>query len=1088
MKIHLTLLLIFFCLMGGWAQEQRSPNVEVNGLTKGESPIRISDVKIDVKVVGALAMTTVDMTFYNPNNRILEGELQFPLADGQSISRFALDINGKLREGVVVEKAKGQEVFESTIRRKVDPGLLEKTVGNNFRTRVYPLPAKGTRRIVIAYEQELTKGGDNDYRFFLPVEYRDILDNFNLNIAVHTDGQKPVVEKTPWSSFSFDKSGEAYLASYSVKKYPAKGQLVFSIPIKSTKQVYIEKGRISNFPVFYAQVFPSLTEEAKQSPKNIAIFWDTSSSMSGRNLQLEMELLENYFKENPNLTVDLYVFNCVLGKSQTFTITKGNCTKLKEVLKGIQYDGATQLGILDFSKINVDEILLFTDGLSNFGKSQPVIGKSPVSVISSSLRANHSLLKYINISSGGAYINLMNQTPQDAAKIMKNESFRLISSDYNKSEISNLTTSGTIVDSKAGFTMAGKLKKSKATITLSFGIGSRILYTETLVIDEKNIADYDNIVERVWAEKKIAELDLLYDKNRNEIESLGREYNIVTRNTSLIVLDDIRDYVTHRIVPPTELLDEYTRIVDEQNRRDIKEKQDRIQAVLYMLEGRKRWWNRDIKKEIEASRKERNGYQTVRSRSGGSSMIARQTNSYNGNNVSGVIKDETGEVIIGATVRIKGANIATVSDIDGMYSINAKIGDVLEFMYVGMNSIEVTVRGSGLDIVLTDSQSTLDEVVVMGYGTQRRRDVTGSVSRIVEASEDAAEVLAGHIPGVQINSDSQNSKVTIRGTSSGSSRNESLKTQATTHTPTAAIVLNRWSPDAAYVNELKTESDKDLYASYLAIRDEYKSTPSFFLEVSTLFEERGLKEEALIILSNLAELEVENYRLTRVLAHRLKQMGYNEYAIDQFKELLTLRPEEPQTYRDLGLAYAQNKEYQQAVETLYKIIDRSWDSRFPQIELFAVEEINNAIDKAKREKVQLDLSSIDNRLIDNMPVNIRIVLNWDTDNSDMDLWVTDPNGEKCYYSHKQTQIGGLISDDFTGGYGPEEFLIKEAIEGKYKIQANYYGSREQTLIGPTTVYLDIYTYYSTGKEKKETITLRLSNKKETIDIGEITFK
>ena len=68
-----------------------------------------------------------------------------------------------------------------------------------------------------------------------------------------------------------------------------------------------------------------------------------------------------------------------------------------------------------------------------------------------------------------------------------------------------------------------------------------------------------------------------------------------------------------------------------------------------------------------------------------------------------------------------------------------------------------------------------------------------------------------------------------------------------------------------------------------------------------------------------------------------------------------------------------------------------------------------------------------------MPLDLRVVLSWDSDNSDMDLWVTDPNGEKCYYSNNLTYQGGLISDDFTGGYGPEEFVLRDAKPGKYKV-------------------------------------------------------
>ena len=74
--------------------------------------IELRDLKVNVEVVGNVATTTFDMTFYNPTTRTLEGEFNFPLAEGQTVSRYALDIDGKLREGVVVEKEKGRVTFE----------------------------------------------------------------------------------------------------------------------------------------------------------------------------------------------------------------------------------------------------------------------------------------------------------------------------------------------------------------------------------------------------------------------------------------------------------------------------------------------------------------------------------------------------------------------------------------------------------------------------------------------------------------------------------------------------------------------------------------------------------------------------------------------------------------------------------------------------------------------------------------------------------------------------------------------------------------------------------------------------------------
>lgn len=963
-----------------------SPAVSVKDLYQVESPVRISDVKIEANIVGTLAVTTVEMILYNPNERILEGELQFPLAEGLSVSRFALDINGRLREGVVVEKSKGQEVFESVVRTEIDPGLLEKTQGNNFRTRIYPLPAKGSRRVVIAYEQELVRENEK-CKFILPVEYGGTLDLFTLNVVVNGNPNLPEVHTSEWGDFRFDKEGDAYAASFSAKNFSARGQIVFSLPVKDNREVFTEKGKVDKHTYFYSKIYPQIKESPKRPPAKIALYWDSSSSMSERNFPVEEKLLSGYFNSLGDVTVELYTFNYILNKPEKFKVSKGNWKELREALLNISYDGATKLGILDMSKTNADEIFLFTDGLSSFGEMTPLTGGVPVYVVNSVLSADYSMLNYIASTTGGKFINLTEQTWQDAVKSLKSELFRLISAEYNKSEISDFVGSVKEVNNASGFSVAGRINAPKATIVLNFGTGNKITDSYTIAIDTDNVGNYSNILERVWAEKKINELDLLYDKNKEEIEDLGRKYNIITRNTSLIVLDRVEDYAEHRIIPPADLLNEYNNILDKINVSESELKKSQIDKVVSLLEERIRWWNKDFpktqgKKQIE-----------------------------NKNRVASDINAE----VLGTRVF---EHVESVSQ------------DLLE------ESAAATIRF--IPPVIQGDESVRDkELLAM-------EELSSSEGYIGEEME----------------------------------RPQSIS---------GKIELKEWNPDMPYIKELENKTAKELYSSYLKIKEQYKSTPSFFLDVAALFEQRGLENEALIILSNLAEMEPENYRLLRVLAYRLMQLGYTEYAIDMFNIVLKLRPEEPQSYRDQALAYAQNKEYKKAVNLLYKVVENRWDSRFPGIELIAVEEMNAVIKKANLNKIPVELNGIDKRLIHDTPVDIRIVLNWDTDNSDMDLWVTDPYGEKCFYNNNLTHIGGLISDDFTGGYGPEEFLIKEAVKGKYKIQANYYGSREQTIIGPTTVYLDIYIYYMDGKEKKETITLRLSENKEVIDIGEINF-
>jgi len=108
--------------------------------------------------------------------------------------------------------------------------------------------------------------------------------------------------------------------------------------------------------------------------------------------------------------------------------------------------------------------------------------------------------------------------------------------------------------------------------------------------------------------------------------------------------------------------------------------------------------------------------------------------------------------------------------------------------------------------------------------------------------------------------------------------------------------------------------------------------------------------------------------------------------------------------------------------------------------------------------------------------------------TDIDLWVTDPNEEKCYYGHNQTNIGGRISRDFTRGYGPEQFLLKKATKGNYKVEINFFGNQRQKISGPTAVMAEIYTHYADGKEQRKIITLQMEKGKNGTElVGEFSF-
>ena len=142
--------------------------------------------------------------------------------------------------------------------------------------------------------------------------------------------------------------------------------------------------------------------------------------------------------------------------------------------------------------------------------------------------------------------------------------------------------------------------------------------------------------------------------------------------------------------------------------------------------------------------------------------------------VSGQVVDQDGEPLIGATVRVKGSQTGSVTDIDGNFQLDAPANGTLVVSYVGYKDSEIAVRGRAVieKIQLESDSQVLDQVVVVGYGTQKKADLTGSVS-IVNADElkrvsnsNISTMLEGKVAGVQITSDGQpgaDPSVRIRG-------------------------------------------------------------------------------------------------------------------------------------------------------------------------------------------------------------------------------------------------------------------------------------------------------------------------------------
>ena len=946
------------------AQKSVVPEVKVVN-ERNANPMVLQDLSIDILVIGQTAVTTMEMTFYNPNTRVMEGEFQFPLADGQQVSRFALDINGKMREGVVVDKALGRKAFEDIVRRGIDPGLLEKTEGNNFKARVYPMPAKGTRRVLIAFEQELHERDGQDY-YFLPITANTTLKNFKVRTEVVSRFVKADIQNS--LQLDFKQARNSYISEVSQQNFALNQNIALTFPkIEKPQSISATKG---NKTYCYGNIALATAQpKNKPIPTEIGLLWDASHSASNRDRAKEFAFLDAYFKALKNVKVVLSSFNIRTDKPLSFEVKNGNWQVLKSHLESLPYDGATDGNAINFN-LKADELLLFSDGIFNFGSKDFSVNevvkqaKTTITVVNASAVANTPKMQYLANATGGSFIDLTTLTTEQALKAAQTVPFQLLDIEVKNGKIANIFPQKGATISKGNFTLAGELQTKEATLVLSFGYPKNVILQKEIHLAANPDASESEfeLLRRIWAEKQIAQLER-EGAEQKQIDAVGREYGIVTEGNSLIVLETVEDYVRYRITPPKELQMEYSKRLANQEKQKEDSAKRILENVIAQSAEQSKWWNTQYP-----------------------------------------LKDS------------KSKNKAVIME---------------EVVYpIDNNAI--------------------------------------------------ADVAAVEVPSMERNASKE-----VSSNAMAKRATAPRSTPAPASVPTSKIELNAYNPDTPYLKVMQYTEESKAVETFYKLKKEYGNTPSFYVDVADYFFKKGNREQAILVVSNLAELSLDDPQLLRVLGYKLSRYNAKKEAVQVFQKIAVIRPEEPQSFRDLGLALADDTQYNEAVKNLYKVITEDWnDDRFEDVKLITLNDLNSIIARNKNVKT----SYIDKRLLKKEPVDVRVVLSWDTDNCDMDLWVTDPKGEKCYYQNTLTYLGGKISDDVTEGYGPEEFMIKKAMKGQYKVQVNYYGSNSQKQLMPVSLRITFYTHYGTPQQKQEETTIRLNEEKDVIEVGAFQVK
>lgn len=970
--------------------ESQPPLVKAK-VSAQEQAIQLTDLSIQTKIYGNIATTTYDMTFYNPNDRVLEGELEFPLFGNQSVVGYSLDINGHQREGVVTEKQLARQAFEEKVKQGIDPGIIEKTAGNNYKTRIYPLPPKQTRRVTITYEEVLNRQ-QGRYKYDLALNYSQPIKNFSYEVKILELNKQPVFIEA-LSGLSFQSEGESgYFAKLSKTQFTPNQNIKISVPVRDDVQQFYEQHNGGLYTLINVPFDKEFLEEiVKVKPKNVAIVWDSSLSagQAGRDIEKEAGLIEKYLAYL-NLNADVYTFDTVFEKKGAY-----GAEKIRQALVSLPTISGSDFSVLDANVLNgYDEVIIVSDGIGNLGNKH-IKGelKSRVIAVNSAAQSNERYLEYL---SDGQLLNLSKLSLDKALNALQVEPIVVSEIFYDINAVKEVYHSN-LQTGAHGLSLMAKLSQPQTTVRVVLKKGDRT-FERSVTLNALNKQNTKGIA-RLFGTEKIRSLEIDLDKNRNDIVDVAKQFTIVTDYTSLIVLDDVNDYVRYGIVPPPELKEAYDAIVQKQMDDKKAARSQRLAILKLTFDEMKHWYS------TQYSAKKLKQKATIAPYTSPALTVAEQAS-------PSIIEAER------EPDSVQGAIYDTTKDEQLMIS-NAAVGSAHR------------------DRLLRNEAPRGDVMAIA--------DSSGNVSSKVttDTEQSVAEVK----------------KITIE--------------------------LKAWTPNAAYLKEISSAQKADQKKVYFELQKQYSDQPAFYMDMADFFALQGDKAFATRIVLSIADLNLEDIELLRALGYKLVELGHYDYAIEVFEKLVDLRGEDQQSYRDLGLIYEKTGHKQKALEKLYYALTGDFTNTHPGVDQTLLMELNHLIAL----NPDLDTSRVDKGLIQAMPVDLRIVIDWNIDNTDIDLWVTDPHGFKVYYSNPLSPSGGAITRDVTTGFGPENFAQKKAIPGTYIIQVQQYGSSSQKVRvhGAAMVKATVFTNYGNKNEKSEEMMVRLDQNKDVVDIGKFKY-
>ncbi|HRI25263.1 MAG TPA: VIT domain-containing protein [Ferruginibacter sp.] len=1053
-----------------------------------DQPVQLKTCNITIDANPFIATTVVEMEFYNPKEQEVEARQTFSLNRGQVITGFELELNGKYREGSIEERWKARQAYSAVVGKRIDPALLQMNGQNYYSLNIYPVAAHSSRKVKFTIVQ-MMQAEEMKLSYSLPLNFNSATENFNLRINVSKPASIPNINKGLLSEQYFDMGNEMASLNWSATGIILNKPISFSIGQFSNQPQFCinKRGGITNFLMRY---YPDAPRFSVTRAKTINVYWDVSLSGLERNLSRELEFLEKYIAVNEVKKVNIVLFNHQVQGTIVYNADKERFSYIRNFLLGYKYNGATELGNLNFSNVLADAVLLFSDGVNSIGNDLPKLGAVQVNFITSTYR--HADQRYRNIvgNTGGFIINL-NYTPMDAAakRIDSAENFLLR---YNAGNI--FINESFPMPLGRNILLSGTISKPD-NLELVYGNNASVLKAENYFLSPSDACGED-LYKKISMLKTYDSLMYGYHTyyNWRKIIEFGLTEKVVTPQTSYLVLERIEDYIRYKIAPPKELEQQCAEMNyvyrSEYKIKELNEftEQEKLQTAISVYNNRINWWGKDqppidlnkplpVQSSIDvvsapglpatsfAQGRETGNAVTVGYgyKSGGASELKEVvvTSAFGirrtARSSSASVQNLSGEQL--NTIRQIDVNNALAGKVAGVQVRSqsaAKLGAETVIRIRGENSLGV---GNGALYVLDGT--------IMPNGTGINPDDIEDIS-----------VLQGPAAAALFGPDGANGAIVI------------TTKKAKKGYPRQSYVWSEYKlssmPDEDYVRIMRQASDYELWDVYVDLEKENRMNVGFYFEMADIFFGRDKKDKAHELMYNAIELCQGSSQGLRLAAFLYEKWGCFDKAIAVYKGLLKTGDNNLLLKRDLALAYFQDKQYAEAVRTYYSVVTASEEQyNTYRVKEHALAEMNAII---AMHRGDLDISYINPHLLRMLPVDLRITI--ESNGAYLsNPSITEPAGEICRYNNQYSRQGGrfMNSDYYWSNSNLVEYAVKNARTGQYRVKVDAYDNNHYAADPPTFVRVISFRNFQKENMTMEVKLFDLDNQYGVVELDAVRW-